>query len=114
MYADASEPARIQEIEEAGYNIFPAEKGQGSVGAGISYCQALKTHVHPESTNIISEKQSYKWREDRNGVPLDEPVKFKDHAQDAERYAIFTHKVGAPLLIAAAVGPERETTHMDW
>jgi len=32
------------------------------------------------------EKKGYKWKEDKNGNVLDEPVKFNDHAMDAERY----------------------------
>jgi phage terminase large subunit len=34
--------------------------------------------------------KSYKWKEDKNGLILDEPVKFKDHLMDAMRYAIYT------------------------
>jgi phage terminase large subunit len=34
--------------------------------------------------------RSYKWKVDKDGKVLDEPVKFMDHAMDAIRYAVFT------------------------
>jgi len=37
---------------------------------------------------LVSEISSYKWKEDRDGNPLDEPVKFKDDAIAACRYAV--------------------------
>jgi len=50
-----------------------------------------KLHIHKDSVNLIKEFQGYKWKEDKNGNILDEPVKFNDHALDAVRYGIFTH-----------------------
>lgn len=92
IYADASEPQRIEEIKREGFNIYPCEKGKDSVRHGIDYCKRQKLWIHPESTNLIAELQSYKWKEDKDGNVLDEPVKFKDHACDAFRYAIYTHR----------------------
>ncbi len=40
---------------------------------------------------MIQELRGYKWREDKNGNKLDEPVKFRDHLMDAMRYALYTH-----------------------
>jgi hypothetical protein len=37
---------------------------------------------------LVSEIATYKWREDRDGNPLDEPVKFRDDAIAACRYAV--------------------------
>ena len=36
--------------------------------------------------NIIKEFQGYKWKEDRRGNVLDEPVPFRDHAVSGIRY----------------------------
>lgn len=88
IYADSAEPQRIEEIHQAGFNIIQADK---SVKAGIDYCQRFKINIHKESINTIKELRSYKWKQDKNGVILDEPVKFNDHACDAWRYAVFTH-----------------------
>lgn len=90
IYADSAEPARIEEIYRAGYNIHAAEK---KVDDGIDSVKRHKLHVHPESVNLLKELQTYKWREDKNGNVLDVPVKFNDDCMDAMRYAIHTHLI---------------------
>jgi phage terminase large subunit len=91
LYADAAEPDRIEEIRRAGWDARPAKKAKGSVQAGIAFCQAQHILVLDGSTNVISENNTYKWREDKDGKVLDEPAKVHDHAMDAIRYALFTH-----------------------
>jgi len=88
IYADSAEPARIKEILDAGFEIYPANK---DVKTGIDFVKRQKLVIHSKATNIIKEIQSYKWKEDRNGNVLDEPVKFMDHTLDSIRYAIYTH-----------------------
>ena len=89
MYADSAEPARIEEIGGAGFDVHPADK---SVKDGILYCKRLKFYTTAESVHLNEEKRTYKWKSDRNGNILDEPVKFKDHLMDAKRYALYTHQ----------------------
>ncbi len=87
IFCDAAEPKTIEEIKRMGLNAKPADK---SVYDGI---QAVKEHplfITRNSTNILKEIRSYKWKTDKDGHVLDEPVKFMDHALDAMRYAIFT------------------------
>ena len=88
LYADASEPDRIEELAQAGFNVFPANK---DVAFGIDTVKRYKINLTKRSVNAISEIRGYKWRVDRAGLTLDEPVKFKDHAMDAIRYALHTH-----------------------
>lgn len=88
IYADAAEPARIQEIKTAGFNVWAADK---SVKTGIDFCKRFKLFVNPQSVEIIKEIKAYKWKQTRDEKVLDEPVKFNDHAMDAMRYAIFSH-----------------------
>lgn len=88
IYADSAEPARIEEIGRAGFNIKPSDK---SVKDGIDRVKTYKLHIHKESNNLQNEVKVYKWKEDKNGNPLDEPVKFQDHLNDAFRYGIYTH-----------------------
>jgi len=90
IYADAAEPQRIHEIQKAGFNCKPADK---SVKNGIDRLQRLKIHVTRRSTNIIKERQGYKWREGPDGSLVDEPIKTNDHALDAIRYAVHTHSL---------------------
>jgi len=88
IYADCAEPQRIEEIYRTGINIKPANK---SVKDGIERMQRMNIHITKGSANIIKEIQQYKWKEDKNGNSLEEPVKFLDHALDACRYAVATH-----------------------
>lgn len=87
--ADSASPDKIQEIYDAGFNCVGVDKNNiNTVKWGIDYCKAQNIHVSENSDKVIKELRSYKWREDRNGDPLDEPVKFNDHAMDAMRYAV--------------------------
>jgi len=88
IYADAAEPQRIAEIRKAGFNCRAADK---SVKDGIDKLKRMKVHLTRRSTNILKERQGYKWKEDASGNLIDEPVKFNDHALDAMRYAVHTH-----------------------
>jgi len=86
IYADSSEPDRIEEICKAGYVCYPAKK---DVKLGIDLCKRQKLYVTKRSVGLIEELKGYQWKEDKDGHVLDEPVKYKDHACDAFRYGIF-------------------------
>ncbi|HEY8541382.1 MAG TPA: terminase large subunit, partial [Pseudothermotoga sp.] len=89
IYADSAEPARIEEIARAGFNIYPAKK---DVKDGIDFLKRKMIYLYKDCTNTIKEIQMYKWKENKNGEILDEPVKFNDHAMDAMRYAVYTYQ----------------------
>lgn len=91
IYADSAEPKTILEIARAGFNIHPCIKGKNSVYDGILFVKTKDIYVTEDSLNLIKEKQSYKWREDKDGNVLDEPVGLNDHCMSAERYAIDAH-----------------------
>lgn len=88
IYADNAEPARIEEINNAGLICEPANK---SVKDGIDFCKRYKLHLHEDSPDLIEEVQSYKYRETKDGIVLEEPLKFKDHTCDGFRYGLYTH-----------------------
>lgn len=91
MYVDAADPRLKDEIGDAGFNVFASVKGKNSVKDGIDFVKRFKRHVLSTSVNWIKEVRGYKNKEDRNGNVLEEPVKFRDHLMDAERYALYTH-----------------------
>jgi|GEM_PF-221904 len=91
IYADASEPARIEEIYKAGFNIKPADKGKGSVKNGIDMVKRFRRYSLEENMNLNTEFSGYKWKVDKNGNVLDEPVEYNDHSCDGSRYAVYTH-----------------------
>ena len=103
IYGDSAEPKSIQEIHDMGFNIKPCEKGPDSVRAGIGFLKSKKISILRNSPNIIKEVSTYKWKEDKDGNALPEPVKFNDHAMDAIRYAIFTH-CKRPVAVARTIG----------
>jgi phage terminase large subunit len=88
IFCDSAEPDRIQELRNAGYNSRPSKK---DVKAGIDFVKGCKIHVdEARSPNIYTEVNNYKWKEDKDGKYIDEPVKAYDHLMDAIRYPIFS------------------------
>jgi phage terminase large subunit len=87
--ADSAEPKSILEWSRSGYWIEGAKKGGDSVRGQIGYLNRGKWVVDRERCpGLAGELSTYKWWEDREGNVLDEPVKFKDDAIAACRYAI--------------------------
>jgi len=87
LYVDSAEPELIKVMAGKGLNAHKAKK---DVVAGINCCKSLLIGVTKDSPNLIKELQSYKWKQDREGRTIDEPLKFNDHALDAGRYGTFS------------------------
>jgi len=87
IFAETARPEAIEEIRRTGLNIKPADK---SVIDGINMVKSMPLFITRRSTNLLKEIKSYKWKTDKDGKVLDEPVKFKDDGMDALRYAIYT------------------------
>lgn len=86
IVADSAEPDRIKEISNAGFTIIKARKGKNSVKDGIDILKRTKIHITASSVNVKKELEGYKYKKDKDGNVLDEPVKFNDHAMDGMRY----------------------------
>lgn len=93
VIADSAEPKSIEEIYRMGINIHSAIKGADSVRVGINKAKEFNIRVTSRSRNAIKELKHYKWKMDRNGECLNEPVKLFDHLLDAVRYAVQTKLV---------------------
>ena len=90
IVGDSAEPRLISELKQRGLNIVEAEKGTGSVTAGISLLSEYRIIIDPESKNMIKEFNNYSWIEKTNkSVPKDE----YNHCIDAVRY--FVYKVAS-------------------
>jgi len=87
IVCDAAEPKTIEELKRMGLKATAADK---SVYDGIQFLKSMPVYVTKNSINLLKESRSYKWKTDKEGKVLDEPVKFNDHALDAIRYAAFT------------------------
>ncbi len=88
IYADCAEPARIQELCNEGFWVFPADK---SVKDGIDFTKRHKLLIKNDSDDILKEIKGYSYKTDRDGKVQEEPVKFADHTMDAIRYCLYTH-----------------------
>jgi len=94
IYADSAEPKSIEELNNEGWNIRPALKGQDSIRSGIDYLSSKVVKYTEESINISKEIQNYKWALDKNKEPTNKPIDEYNHAMDAIRYAVHTKSGG--------------------
>lgn len=99
IYADHAAADKIEDLRRAGFNVHKADK---DVKNGIDYVKRHHLYVTKRSLGIRAELMSYKWKE-KDGVTLDEPVKFKDDALDAARYGSYSQRKGKGLLVANSV-----------
>ena len=86
IIADSAEPKSITDIRNGGYNVEAARKGPDSVKNSIDILQRFELCVTFESLNLIGELRKYRWRVDKTGKALNEPVDAHNHAIDAIRY----------------------------
>lgn len=84
---DSAEPKSIAELQKYGVNAIGAEKGKDSVNFGIQWLQRQKIVIDKRCINTRNEMQSYKWKEDKNGVAMRVPVEHNNHIIDGLRYA---------------------------
>lgn len=90
IYADNAEPKSIQELYDAGFNVIPCDKA-ATVHEQIKFINKHRLALVDGSFNLIREARTYKWRTDKGGNAMDEPVKVNDHAMDAGRYGSYSH-----------------------
>jgi phage terminase large subunit len=86
VIADSAEPKSIDEIKSYGVNILGAEKGQGSVKAGIDFVQTQKISYTRRSVNLGKSYNNYVYQTDKNGDIINVPDHFWSDGMDAVRY----------------------------
>lgn len=94
FYCDPANPDNIRKFVEAG---LPAEAANNTVQTGIQMVKnrlaargadgVARLTLTQDAVNLIDEFESYQWAVNRHGL-RDEPIKAKDHALDALRYAV--------------------------
>lgn len=86
IIADSAEPKSIEEIYRDGWrSINGAKKGRDSISNGIDILKRYKVY-YKAGDKVADEVQTYKYRTDKNGEMLSEPVDFNNHILDAFRY----------------------------
>lgn len=98
IYADSADPKSISEISDYGINIRKANKGPDSINFGIGIMQDEVFYVTARSLNLIKELRNYKWKKDKQGKTLDEPIDAFNHCIDAARYV-------SMMLLKSGRGP---------
>jgi phage terminase large subunit len=86
IVADSADPRMIDEICDAGFDCFGAEKGRDSINFGIDLIQDNGFIVEEGSENFVQELRNYLWKETRAGKTLNKPIDDWNHLLDAFRY----------------------------
>lgn len=94
IISENADPRLIDEIHNAGFNIYPVEKGKGSVDAGLSKMKSMRIFVTRNSYNAIKEFKNYTYKQDKNGKWLNEPIDAWNHIIDFVRYVVLMRILG--------------------
>ncbi|RZA03012.1 MAG: hypothetical protein EOP47_04560 [Sphingobacteriaceae bacterium] len=86
IIADSSEPKSIEELKRKGWNIIGAKKGPDSIKHSIDVLKRYKINITRNSVNLRKEITIYKWKTDKTGKALNEPVDTWNHLIDPLRY----------------------------
>lgn len=99
IIAESAEQKSNQELRNAGWHIEDARKGPDSVRNGIDLMKRYKIKVTARSTNLRKELNTYKWKQTKDGILINEPVDFMNHGIDAARY-VCLNRLGRPVASA--------------
>lgn len=95
IISESADPRLIDEIANAGIDIKPVHKYQGSIMAGIQKMQSMKIKVIKDSPSVMKEFRNYTYRQNKDGKWLNEPIDAQNHAIDAIRYVVLEKLLGA-------------------
>jgi phage terminase large subunit len=86
IVADSAEPKSIEELRRLGWRVTGAKKGADSIKNSIDILKRYRINVTRRSINLRNELGRYKWKTDRSGRVLNEPVDTWNHLIDPLRY----------------------------
>lgn len=92
IVADSSEPKSIADLQEEGWFIVPCIKGGDSVEDGVNLLLEQEVYYTEDSTNLITEKENYTWKLDKNKEPTNTPIDKFNHGMDGIRYVVWTNE----------------------
>jgi len=88
IMADCAEAQTIKTLFKRGYRMKSCKKGKGSVEFGYKWLKQQKIIIDIRCVNTIKEFTLHKYREDKDGNPLNVPEDRNNHAIDAIRYGM--------------------------
>jgi phage terminase large subunit len=86
IIADSAEPKSIEELKRQGWFVTGAKKGADSIANSIDILKRYKLNVTRNSVNLRKELGKYKWRTDKDGKTINQPVDSCNHLIDPLRY----------------------------
>jgi len=94
IISESADPRLVDEIYNAGFNIHPVEKGQGSIQAGVEKMKIMKIFITARSINAIKEFKNYTYQQDKKGKWLNIPIDNMNHIIDFVRYVVLMEVLG--------------------
>lgn len=94
IISESADPRLLDEIHNAGFKIYPVEKGKDSVKAGLDKMRTMRLCVTRNSVNAVKELKNYTYKQDKNGKWLNEPVDNWNHIIDLVRYVVLMKVLG--------------------
>jgi phage terminase large subunit len=88
VVCDSAEPKSIFELRQYGINATGADKRPGSLNAGIDFLKRADVYISPRSENLARENKLYRWKQDKDGKFLNQPIDAFNHGIDASRYSV--------------------------
>lgn len=88
IYADCAEPKSIDEIASYGFNLKKSYKNN-TIKAQVDFIKTYTIYVTKSSIEMIKEFRNYQWKKTKDGIYLNEPSDFMNHAMDAFRYGVY-------------------------
>jgi phage terminase large subunit len=88
IIADCAEAQTIKTLFKRGYIIKSCKKGKGSVEFGYKWLKQQNIIIDISCVNTIKEFTLHKYREDKDGNPLNVPEDRNNHTIDAIRYGM--------------------------
>jgi phage terminase large subunit len=86
LWCDSARPEIIEDLKRKRINAKPVKKH--TILHGIDLIKRHKVYIHKDSTNIINEFNSYKWKTNKDGKVLDVPEDDNNHGIDCIRYCL--------------------------
>jgi phage terminase large subunit len=86
IIADSAEPKSIEELKRLGWQVTGAKKGADSVNHSIDILKRYKINVTRNSVNLRKELEKYKWKTDKSGNTINQPIDACNHLIDPLRY----------------------------
>ena len=99
IYADYAWPLVIKELNRKGLRVLKCKKGPDSIKAGIDLINEVDLFVVRGSNNLAKEFQTYRYKENKDGDPMDGKYAGPDHLIDALRYVLTRNRTKKQVKI---------------